>query len=107
SSSVSMRYRSSRQVMIFVIRFLLFVAGPDDQSLSCGPRESSSSGKGLSEAALSGSNQEKKREGHCRRVVSVPPLVVREAVVRAESSGMGAWRQARPRARLWSGLEKV
>jgi hypothetical protein len=30
------------------------------------------SGKGLSEAALSGSNQEKRREVHCRRVVSVP-----------------------------------
>jgi hypothetical protein len=31
------RYRSSLQVMIFVIRFSCLSRGPDDQGLSCGP----------------------------------------------------------------------
>ena len=39
---------------------------------------------------------------HCRRVVSVPPLVCERLWSGAGSSGVGAWRQARPRARLWS-----
>ena len=47
-----MRYRSSLQVMIFVIEISCLSRGPDDQGLSCGPENSSSSGKGLSDGGL-------------------------------------------------------
>jgi hypothetical protein len=53
SSSSSVRYRSSLQAMIFVIDFSCLSRGPDDQSLSCGHRESSSSEKGLSDGGWS------------------------------------------------------
>jgi hypothetical protein len=48
--------------MIFVIDFSCLSRGPDDQGLSCGHREPSSSRKGLSEAARSGSKSGEKGE---------------------------------------------
>ncbi len=57
------RYRSSLQVMIFVIKISCLSRGPDDQGLSCGPGESSSSGKGLSGGGLKRlKNREKGRK---------------------------------------------
>ena len=52
----------SLQVMIFVIRFLLFVARPRRSGPFLRSPGSSSSGKGLSEAARSGLKIEEKRE---------------------------------------------
>jgi hypothetical protein len=48
--------------MIFVIRFLLFVARPRRSGPFLRSPESSSSGKGLSEAPEAPQNQEKRRE---------------------------------------------